>query len=125
MARESNGVPSAPAAGRWQGETLELGWQYAYRPEFIPLFHSYLGAAPGLQILEVGTGSSFLGRLLARSLESVTVAAVDADEKLLATARQQVEIDGLEDTVHLIGGNAYSLPFPDESFDLATSQTLL
>lgn len=114
-----------PMPGRWEGERLELSWRYAYRPEFTPLLLNYLGALPGTQILEVGSGSGFLGRLLAGSLDEAQVTAVDADGELLVTASRLVAHESLADRVRLVHGDGYRLPFPDESFDLVTSQTLL
>lgn len=119
-----------PVSGFFEGERLELAWRYAYRPEFVPLLLEYLGARPGTRILDVGCGSGFLSRLLARSLEGVQVVGLDADEKMLDLARQMLarekrERKGLAAQVDLRPGDAYQIPFPDDTFDLVTSQTVL
>ena len=116
---------SAPVTGFFEGERLELTWRYAYRSEFVPLLMDYLGARPGMRILDVGCGTGFLARLLAQTLDDVQVVGLDADEKMLDLARQMLAREGLAGRVELRQGDAYQLPFPDETFDLVTSQTLL
>jgi ubiquinone/menaquinone biosynthesis C-methylase UbiE len=116
---------ATPVTGFFEGDRLELNWRYVYRPEFIPLLMDYLGARPGMRILDVGCGSGFLSRLLARTLEDVHVVGLEADEKLLDLAHQMVEREGLTGQVELHQGDAYHLPFSDDSFDLVTSHTVL
>lgn len=123
-ATESNRSPT-PVPGFFEGEHLELIWRYAYQPEFVPRLMEYLGARPGMRILEVGCGTGFLARLLARTLEDVQMVGLDADAKMLDLAHRMLEREGLAGQVGLHQGDAYQLPFPDETFDLVTSQTLL
>ena len=111
--------------GYFDGEKMERGWRYAYRPEFVPLLMEYLGVRPGLRILEVGCGTGFLARLIACSVDDVRVIGVDPDEKMLELGRQFLEREELTDRIELRQGDAYDLPFSDGTFDLATSQTLL
>jgi len=114
-----------PVTGFFEGERLELNWRYAYRPEFVPLLLDYLGAQPGMQILDVGCGSGFLSRLLANNLANSRVLGLDADQALLAVGRQMLAEEGLTDRVELHPGDAYRLPLADDSLDLVTSHTLL
>ncbi len=86
---------------------------------------TYLGAQSGMKILEVGCGTGFLARLLCQMLDDIRVTGLEADKKLLALARRLVEREALTAQVELQCGNAYQLPYPDESFDLVTSQTFL
>lgn len=125
MTRNTQSQPPTPVTGYWEAESLELGWRHTYRPEFVPLLMDYLGAGPGMRILDVGCGTGFLARLLARTLDDVQVVGLDADEKMLDLARHMLEREGLTDRVELQQGDAYQLPFSDETFDLVTSQTLL
>lgn len=115
----------SPVTGYFEGENLELGWRYAYRPEFVPLLLDYLGAQPGMNVLEVGCGTGFLTRLMARTLDDLNVIGVEPDRQMLNDARRIVEREGLVERVQFSQGDAYSLPFPDRAFDLVTSQTLL
>ena len=112
-------------SGFFEGERLELTWRYAYRPEFVPLLLEYLGARPGTRILDVGCGSGFLSRLLARNLDNVQIVGLDADEKMLDLARQMLEREDLVSQVELRKGDAYQIPYPDDAFDLVTSQSML
>jgi ubiquinone/menaquinone biosynthesis C-methylase UbiE len=112
-------------AGYFSGDLLELGLRYTYRPEYIPLFLDYLGAGSNSRILEVGCGSGFLARLLARSLDQVAVIGLDTDLEMLDLAEQMVRRDGLEKQITLGQGEVGRLPFLDDSFDLVTSQRLL
>lgn len=114
-----------PVSGYFEGERLELIWRYAYPPEIQPLLMNYLGAKPGMKILDSGCGTGFLTRLLAKVLTDVQVVGVDMDEKLLDLGRQMLVRENLIDQVELRQGDAYHLPFSDETFDLVTSQTLL
>lgn len=114
-----------PQDDYFEGELMELSWRYAYRQEYIPLLLGYLGAQAGMSILDVGCGSGFLSRLLAKNLDDVRIVGLDANEKLLAMARKMVAHDGVAEKVSLRKGDAYELPFVDESFDLVTSQTVL
>ncbi len=123
--KEKSGRSETPVTGFFEGERLELTWRYAYRPEFVPLLMEYLGAQAGMRILEVGCGTGFLARLLARTLEDVQVTGVEVDGQMLDLACQMLAREGLADRVALRQGDAYRLPFPDETFDLVTSHTLL
>lgn len=124
----SNVEPSQsppPVTGFFEGERLELAWRYAYRSEFVPLLLAYLGARPGMSILDTGCGTGFLARLLARTLAAVQVVGLEADEKMLALAEQMLAGEGLTSQVEFRQGDAYQIPYPDQTFDLVTSQTLL
>ena len=125
MRRKKPFRPASSAIGFFEGEKMERDWRYAYRPEFVPLLMDYLGARPGMRILDVGCGSGFLSRLLVRTLDDVEVVGLEADEKMLDLGRRALEAEKLTDRVELLEGDAYHHPFPDETFDLVTSQTLL
>ena len=121
----SDEQPQPSAASLFESETLEFSWRYAYRPEFVPLLIDYLGARPKMNVLEVGCGTGYLARLLARSLNDVHIVGLDPDRQLLDVARRLLEREELTRNVQFWQGDAYRLPFPDESFDMVTSQTLL
>lgn len=111
--------------GYWQGDELELGKRYSYRPEFVPLLLDYLGIGAATDILEIGSGTGFLARLLARTLRDVRVTGIEPDEKLRALASEGLRREELEARVILVEGDAYDLPFDDESFDHVTSHTVM
>ena len=124
MARGQQSQPREPVASFFEGERQELRWRYAYRPEFVPLLMEYVGAQQGMHILEVGCGTGFLSRLLAQTLADVRVVGLEPNEKSLNLGHQLLERQKLTNVV-LQHGAAYPMPFPDEAFDLVTSQTLL
>lgn len=112
-------------SGYFSGDRMEIGLRYAYRPEFVPLLLDYLGLSPGQSILEVGCGTGFLTRLLARTLPDNPITALDSDTNLLDIAVEMQARDGVGRRINLGQGNAYRLPFPDNAFDLVTSHRLL
>lgn len=58
-------------------------------------------------------------------LEGVQIVGLDADEELIAQARRELQREDLDDRVGVVCGDAYQLPFADESFDMVTSHTVL
>jgi ubiquinone/menaquinone biosynthesis C-methylase UbiE len=125
MTQPSDSKNQTDVTGFFDEESLELSWRYAYRSEFIPLLLDYLGARDGMNILDVGCGTSFLSRLLARHLDNVNIVGIDPDGELLDAAQGLLGREALSTEIQLGQGDAYRLPFPDETFDLVTSQTLL
>lgn len=107
-------------------EDLELGREYLFRPEFVPLLYSYLGVRPGLTVADIGCGTGSFSRLVARGLRGKgKVIGVDSDQTLLRIAGNRAEQEGLSELLEFKCGDAYSLPFGDETFDATTSHTLL
>jgi ubiquinone/menaquinone biosynthesis C-methylase UbiE len=78
-----------------------------------------LGLSGNERLLDVGCGSgTFLAEIL-RRYPGVTGAGVDADPEILAIAKRRLRRHGTRFTLHV--ARAESLPFPDESFDVAVS----
>ena len=75
------------------------------------------GAAPGLELLDVATGSGNVSIAAARRGAKVT--ALDLTPKLLEAQRARAAAEGLE--IILIEGDAEELPFDADSFDRVTS----
>ena len=123
---DETSTPSQDAAsGYFEGERLELIWRHAYRPEFVPLLIEYLGVSSGSEVLDVGCGTGFLSRLLARSVPGAHITGIDTDDAALETGREMVALEKLEGLVELVSGSAFELPFASGHFDAVTSQTLL
>ncbi|GFO66550.1 hypothetical protein GMLC_01290 [Geomonas limicola] len=67
-----------------------------------------------MEIIDVGTGTGSGIMFFARSVKSMV--GLDATAAMLDKARAKMETLGI-DNVRLIQGNAFELPFDDESFD--------
>jgi hypothetical protein len=72
-------------------------------------------------ILEVGIGSGAQSSILSRF--AATVVSIDNDARIIDAARPNVSRFGPH--VHLVGADAFALPFPAASFGVAVSQGLM
>lgn len=107
-------------------EDLEIGRKYMFRPEYVPILYSYLGIKPGIIAADIGCGTGYFSRLMARGLGGKGgVVGVDLDKRLLKIAKEKAKEEGLSNVLEFICGDAYNLPFQDNSFDVITSHTLL
>jgi SAM-dependent methyltransferase len=80
----------------------------------------------GEAVLEVGCGTGVLDRWLAhRTSRAHRITGVDINPYLLQEARALARRDGLEGALEFRDGNAESLPFADDSFDVTMSATVI
>src|SRR5438093_1492945 len=79
---------------------------------------AHYGLQPGARILDVGCGKGFLLYEFAHALPSANVAGIDISRYAIENAKEEVK-------PQLKVGNATSLPFADNSFDLVISITTL
>lgn len=96
-------------------------------PEYKYFVHKILrrGIRKG-RVLDIGTGSGRLAIELARAKNcDFKIFGLDVSENMLIKARENARQAGVEDKVRFILGNASSLPFPDNSFDLVISYASL
>ena len=94
-------------------------------PRFLPLLYEDLGLRPGITVVDVGCGTGFFTRLVAKGMKDQGhVIGVDIDEKLLRHAKQLSARESLDSVVYK-KGNAYDIPFPDNYADLTVSHMLL
>ena len=76
----------------------------------------------GEQILDVGAGPGLLVADLAAVVgHTGHVTGVEISDSMLALARRRIESGPAADRVTLVKGDVAELPFPDASFDAATS----
>lgn len=80
-----------------------------------------IGPVQGKSVLDVGCGDGGLAVRLA--LLGASVAAVDADPRMLAAARARAAIAQVG-VVH-VAADARALPFADDTFDVVTAVTVL
>jgi hypothetical protein len=72
-------------------------------------------------LLEVGVGSGAQSAALSRRVPLAV--SLDNDARILATARENLNRFG--PAVRLVAGDAFALPFPDDTFGVSVSQGLL
>jgi ubiquinone/menaquinone biosynthesis C-methylase UbiE len=85
-----------------------------------------IGIQPGETVLDVGCGPGSLDRWLARYTEGAnTITSVDINGYFLREAAAIAAAEGLDDIITFGPGNAEALPFPDNSFDVVMSHTVM
>lgn len=75
-----------------------------------------LSLKDGMSLLDCGTGPGKHAYLLAKTHPNTVIFGMDICENFLRIARRRVEAKGVSNLV-LVGGDAESLPFADETFD--------
>jgi ubiquinone/menaquinone biosynthesis C-methylase UbiE len=110
----------------WTSEGLERRGRYLWRDELVSMLYRHLGVKSGITAVDVGCGSGFLTRLIAKGLKGRgRVIGVDIDEKLLHAAQEIANREGFHSLIEFKKANAYRLPFPDNFADVAACHTLL
>jgi demethylmenaquinone methyltransferase/2-methoxy-6-polyprenyl-1,4-benzoquinol methylase len=77
-------------------------------------------ARAGDAVLDVATGTADVAIEFARRAQPASVTGVDLSPGMLEVGRQKLERAGLRDRIHLVEGDALSLPFAGGSFDAVT-----
>jgi SAM-dependent methyltransferase len=92
-----------------------------YRPGPPPSFYERLESLgvglPGQSILDLGTGTGVLARQFAS--QGAKVAGIDLSAEQIAAARHLAKAQSLE--VDFVVGPVEALPWPDDSFDVASA----
>ena len=96
----------------WEGPAGKLRW--ARR---VGMLTSNL--KPGMQVLELGCGTGYFSRQLARTGASIT--AIDISEDLLEEARRTIDAENVTFKVD----NAYRMSFADATFDAVVGSSVL
>jgi SAM-dependent methyltransferase len=104
------------AAEKWKAKSAAMG-----KPVTDALVE-YARPAPGMQVLDLASGTGEPGISLALLVGAHGhVRALDLSAELLEIAAQRAQARGLNNfTTH--AADAHRLPFPNDSFDLATSR---
>jgi SAM-dependent methyltransferase len=102
-------------AGRgWGARAAE--WAYLWEPYGLPaneVLFDRLGVNAGIRLLDIACGSGFAASVAAR--RGAVVSGIDASEQLAMIANARTPGGSFR------AGDMFSLPYPDDSFDLATS----
>jgi SAM-dependent methyltransferase len=102
-------------AGRgWGARATE--WAYLVEPYALPanqVLFDRLGVTAGVRLLDIACGSGFAASVAAR--RGARVSGIDASAELVAIAAARSPEGDFQT------GDMFALPFPDASFDVATS----
>ena len=104
----------AEAGRAWGARAAD--WAYLFEPYARPandIVFDRLGVGPGVRLLDIACGSGFAANVAHGC--GATVAGLDASEALVAIATARTS------TGDFRVGDMSQLPFPDGSFDIATS----
>jgi ubiquinone/menaquinone biosynthesis C-methylase UbiE len=81
---------------------------------------------PGETVLEAGCGTGVLDRWLARYTDRANhIVGLDISRYLLREATALARQEGLEGVIEFREGSAEAMPFPENSFDVAMSSTVI
>lgn len=92
--------------------------------DMLPLIAERLHLRSGLKILDVGCGTGEYTFFLGEAVQNATFTGIDLEAQFIAKARQRASGESANRYI-FVQGDALSLPFADESFDLVVSQTFL
>jgi SAM-dependent methyltransferase len=98
----------------WGARATE--WAYLWEPYALPaneVIFDRLGVNAGSRLLDIACGSGFAASIAAR--RGAEVSGIDASEQLAAIAAARTPGGSFQ------AGDMFALPYPDDSFDLATS----
>jgi len=79
---------------------------------------------PETRVLDIGCGSGHTACKVAREYGS-RVTGIDISEIMVAKAEQKVRKERLEELVEFRVADVFSLPFPDDSYDLAIFESVI
>jgi ubiquinone/menaquinone biosynthesis C-methylase UbiE len=102
---------------RWAAEGKGQGMEHEHMPIALPMLER-MRLRPDEAVLDVGCGSGWLVRLIARLVPQGRVAGIDLSDEMIRQAR---EASAGQDRVRFEVGSADHIPFPDDSFSRAVS----
>ena len=105
-------------AGRYDfmNRLLTLRIDILWRRKAVNLVRNY----PHSTILDIATGTGDFAIELAK-LSPTKITGIDIAEKMLEIGREKVNKKGLSGTIELTEADSENLPFPENTYDLATS----
>lgn len=112
----------AEHSAEYFGDTRDHWWNV----DFLQLMAKRWNLDAVRDVLDVGCGVGHWGMLLASVMPTgVRVTGIDREPSWVSEASKRARARGLDGRFSYVHGAAERLPFPDDSFDLTTCQTLL
>lgn len=100
--------------------------EFWWNQDFLRLMAQRLDLGGVSSVLDAGCGQGHWGRALAKVLPAdARITGVDFEPEWVRAAAQRAEQAGLAARCEFVQGDAMALPFADDTFDLATCQTVL
>jgi ubiquinone/menaquinone biosynthesis C-methylase UbiE len=123
-------VPRDLSSGwaRYQtAEEMELNRKFEYEPEFFPLISKWLGLSPKPPsvVVDVGCGSSYFTKIIARCTEGKSkIVGIDPDRKLLREAEKISKKQHISNVQFKVG-NIWKIPLENDYADLVVTHVVL
>jgi ubiquinone/menaquinone biosynthesis C-methylase UbiE len=104
---------------------MEIGRKYEYNSAFLQTLCKWLGLKPAMLVVDVGCGSGYFTRILARGLQGKgRVIGIDSDETLIRDAEKIAYKERLSNVEFMVG-SIYEIPLPADYADLVTCHIVL
>lgn len=111
-----------PHSADYFGESRDFWWN----KDFLQLMAKRLELSKINKILDVGCGVGHWNRALSTVLPKNTqIFGIDLEDAWISEATKLAVLNGLQDRSFYQKGDALNIPFPDNTFDMVTCQTLL
>lgn len=109
----------------WAAGIYQRAARLAIDSYYAPLAEEIVAELSSGKILDVGTGPGYLPLEIVKRTESITIVGIDATGKMIQFAQREARARGLAHRLTFLVGNAYSLMFADNSFDMVISTGVL
>ena len=122
-------VPEAEKAGRVRGVFSSVASKYDIMNDVMSLgihrlwkdaMMDWLAPRPGQKLLDVAGGTGDISFRFLRRAGSGHATVLDLTEPMLTEGRKRAEAEQMQEQLDWVVGDAMSLPFPDNSFDVYT-----
>ncbi|MBO9448082.1 bifunctional demethylmenaquinone methyltransferase/2-methoxy-6-polyprenyl-1,4-benzoquinol methylase UbiE [Ruegeria sp. R14_0] len=122
-------VPEAEKAGRVQGVFNSVASKYDVMNDVMSMgihrvwkdaMMDWLAPRPGQRLLDVAGGTGDISFRFLKRAGHGHATVLDLTEPMLVEGRQRAEADQMSDSLNWVVGDAMSLPFDDNTFDVYT-----
>ena len=113
------------AKGRWKEMLIEQR-KFMWREDTLDMLAAWLGLRHGMTAVDVGCGLGYLGYTYWPYFgEDGHYIGVDVSSNLVKDATEAAKEWAVGGEASFVAGDAYNLPFPDDSADLVMCQVVL